>query len=257
MTLTRKRWSADVHARLEALLATPVDPRAPPAAVFDWDDTVMRGDASLALLRAMDAQQDTTWHDDYFRLLETHGRAAAYPPITRWFAGHTPASFRALCAEVLRDALAAGEIAPRDEVVDLVRALGDAGWTLWVVTASPAVLIRELAVPLGFRGDHVLGMTLARGADGRFLDALDGPATFLDGKAVTVSSHLPQPPKLVAGDSRSDAPMMALAEHVLLIDGHDADLREEARAAGWMVQSGWEHTPPEPGVRVAPPGDRS
>ena len=49
--LPRGTWSEDVHAALDGLLRSP--PSADPIAVFDWDDTVIQGDVSLALLRRM------------------------------------------------------------------------------------------------------------------------------------------------------------------------------------------------------------
>ncbi|MCB9680278.1 MAG: haloacid dehalogenase-like hydrolase [Alphaproteobacteria bacterium] len=243
-------WRPDVHRGLQAMLdAPPTDGR--PVAVFDWDDTIIEGDVSLALLRAVDAEQGTTWHDDYFALLASGGRDVAYPQITRWFAGHTAASFDALAHRHVHAALARGEVTWRPDMVALVRAMQARGWDLWIVSASPAAAVCALAAELDIAADHVLAMRLEPDPDGRLSERVVEPATYCDGKRLAVLAHVGPHPTFVAGDSRSDADMMGLAARALLVDGHDADLRAEARARGWWIQGGWRHTPAEPGVRVA------
>lgn len=248
MHLPPDPWDPIVHARLTALLDRPVDPAAPPVAVFDFDDTVLRGDISLFMLRAHDALHGTTWHDDYHRLLAEGGRALAYPQIALWFAGRSVAEVSAWWATVVDEAFERGVVAVRPGVRDLIAAAAARGWRLHVVTASPGALVRHAAPRAGLDPERVHGMDLAEGADGAWADHLAGPPTFCEGKAEVVRTRIAARPTLVAGDSRSDADMMDLAEHALLVDGHDAVLRREARAKGWMIQSGWHHSPAEPGV---------
>lgn len=243
--LPRRTWSDDVYGPLTALL----DRRAGEGlCVFDWDDTVLEGDVSLAFMRWHDAEHGTDWHDSYFRLLEEGGRDLAYPQITRWLAGHTPDSLSTLARRALAEVLSRGEVAFRPEMVDLIRAMQARDWQVWVVTASPAAVVSVMAETVDLPTDRILGMRLATGPDGRFTDEVVPPATFCEGKAVAVRTLVGRTPDLVAGDSRSDADMMALARHGLLVDGHDVSLREEARQRGWWIQSGWRHTPAEPGV---------
>lgn len=244
-------WTASVHERLVALLDAPPGD-APPVAVFDWDDTVIAGDLSLAMLRTSDAENGTDWHDAYFALLEAHGREVAYPQITRWYAGRTPAAFRAFTEQVVAQSLERGIVAYRPPMVALVAAMLARGWQVWVVTASPGLLVAPMAAQLGIPGDRVLGMTLEVDHTGVMTDRVAGIPTFGDGKARTVDAWIGRAPTFVAGDSSSDLPMMRLAHRVLLVDGHDASLRAEARAHGWMIQSGWHHTPAEPGIPTAP-----
>lgn len=250
MVLPVRTWSPDVHAALQTLIADPPGAH-PPIAVLDWDDTVIAGDVSLALLGAVDAENGTTWHDDYFRILAAHGRAVAYPQITRWFAGQTPESFGAIAARVIRAALHQGVIAWRAEMVDLVNAMHAAGWEVWVVSASPKVVVSTMAAELGIPAERVLAMAMVLGDDGRFTEEIVQPATFCEGKLDAVKLHIQRPPTFCAGDSRSDADMMGFSLRALLIDGHDADLRAEAITRGWWRQAGWHHTPAEPGVRVS------
>ena len=245
--LPRRSWSPHVHAELVGLLnAAP----AGSVAVLDFDDTVLEGDISLATLRAMDARHATRWHATYFELLDTQGRGVAYPQITQWFAGHTPASFSALAADIVAEALASGTPRFRPEMVDLIAAMHTRAWDVWVVTASPAVIVEQLAQQVGIPAARVLGMRLHLDEQGRFTSEVVPPATFCEGKQQAIEQHIGRQVTLVAGDSRSDADMMAAATHGLLIDGHDADLRQQAIASGWWIQSGWHHTPPEASVRT-------
>jgi HAD superfamily phosphoserine phosphatase-like hydrolase len=225
-----------------------------PIAAFDWDDTVTEGDVSLALLRRIDLERGTTLHDDYFRLLADHGRDVAYPRITQWFAGETPASFAAIAARIVDLALESGEVRYRPDMLRLVDAMTAHGWEVWVVSASPAVVVREIAGRIGIPPERVLAMELELDADGRFTETVLQPATYCAGKARALEAALPRAPDFCAGDSRSDADMMALARHALLVHGHDVELHAEAVARGWWVQAGWKHTPAEPGVKVATDG---
>ncbi|MCB9666227.1 MAG: HAD-IB family phosphatase [Alphaproteobacteria bacterium] len=246
--LPQGAWAPEVHAALCALLDHPPGD-APPQAVFDWDDTMLEGDCSLTTLKLLDARHGTRWHDTYFELLQAHGRAVAYPQITRWLAGSTPAEL----ATLARELLSTGAFRFRPELETLVRAMQARGWGVWIVTASPQPVVAELARDLDLPSDHVLGMRLRLGDDGRYLDEIVPPATFCEGKAEAVRAFLPRLPVLVAGDSRSDVDMMLLAHHALLLDGHDVELRAEARARGWWIQPGWKHTAAEPGVRTQQP----
>lgn len=248
--LSPEGWSPDVYARLDALLDPPHPPGERPLAVFDWDDTVVQGDLSLAMLRRSDAEQGTTWHDDYFDLLTAHGRPVAYPQITRWYAGWTVARFDAFVRGVVDDALSDGLVQARPPMEHLIRTLIAHAWDVHVVTASPGRLVRAMAPHVGIDPDRVHGMTLQVDPSGVMQDALDGPPTYEEGKATVVQERIGRAPQLVAGDSSSDLAMMTLSDHVLLIDGHDARLRQHAQRQGWMIQTGWTHTPAEPGVET-------
>lgn len=245
--LPTEGWSPDVHARLQDLLTLPHGD-APHLAVLDWDDTIIAGDLSLAMLRRSDARQGTRWHDTYYELLRDHGRPVAYPQVARWYAGWTPEAFRDWADEVIVDALRTGDVAIREPMRCLIDALRAREWMIRIVTASPELLVARMAGHLGLDEDHVLGMRLEVAPDGTMTERLDGPPTFAEGKREVIEQHFGRAPTLVAGDSTSDLPMMEVSDHVLVVDGHDADLRRLARERGWMLQGGWEHTRAEPGV---------
>lgn len=247
--LAPHQWDPEVHQRLSRLLAAgPLASDPSPLAVFDWDDTVIEGDLSLSMLRTSDEAHGTRWWQDYHDLLRTGGRPVAYPQITLWYAGLRPEGFLAFTESVVHRALASGDVRFREPMVDLIHQLQRAGWDVHVVTASPELLVVPMASRLGIPRSHVHGMRLRVNPNGVMLPELDGPATFEEGKRQVIEDRLGRSPTLVAGDSSSDLPMMQIASHVLLIDGHDSHLRAEARRRGWMIQSGWTHTPAEHGV---------
>ncbi len=239
-TLPLGRWSSEVHVGLTELLAGPRGD-----AVFDWDDTILEGDSSIAWLEHLDAIQGTRWTSTYWRTLEREGRGAAYVLPAIWLAGWRSERVRRVAARVIADALATQRLRFRPDVCELIGALHSRGWRVWVISASPSELIRTMAPRVGIDPMRVLGMQTATGDDGRYLDIFDRPATVGPGKRQTLLDNLPDTPRLVVGDSPSDLDMLEIAELALLIDGHHEELRVTARERGWLVQSGWPHSPAE------------
>jgi phosphoserine phosphatase len=132
---------------------------------------------------------------------------------------------------------------------ELVWGLRRAGWEVWVVTASPEVLVQAVAEHLGFPPDRVIGMRSVLGPDGRYLPRLRGAVTFREGKLEAIRSHIGSEPGFAAGDSLSDEPMMAAARRALLVDRGAEGLRTRALERGWWIQ-------PEEGLRVGGSGER-
>jgi HAD superfamily phosphoserine phosphatase-like hydrolase len=257
--LRRGAWSLENHAKISRMLRRPVDAEAPPIAAFDCDDTLLCRDTSYATLHHVEAHPELPLRAAgqplramYDAALVAHGRRVAYPLIPRFFAGEDAATVDVLAAGWIQEFLSRGALFVRPEFVDLIGLLQTAGWTVTIVSASPRFLILPIARRLGIGASDVIAMDLSVDADGRYTTTLVEPVPMLEGKADAVVARYGRAATFATGDSRSDAAMMAAAEHALLVDGHDEPLRRDAEAAGWWVQSGWPHSPAEAGLGAHP-----
>ncbi|MFN8482724.1 MAG: haloacid dehalogenase-like hydrolase [Anaerolineae bacterium] len=132
---------------------------------------------------------------------------------------------------------------PYAEILDLMRALEDAGIAAWVVSATNVWSVQAMAEYLGLRADRVIGMR-TRVEDGVITSELELPAPATWGKVLAIQRyiHPTQPPALVAGDNITDLPMLEYsADTRLVIDRGVKALRDVARkrqAAGerWLIQ---------------------
>ncbi|MFN8471899.1 MAG: haloacid dehalogenase-like hydrolase [Anaerolineae bacterium] len=308
--LTQGSWLPENRAALEDLIcrvgreSETYDPLAPPFAVFDWDQTVIRHDIGDALfLRQIEDlafahEQDEFWsilgvapddplRDHVARLLEApqeewpemeehHAWRDAvllgylrsgqidpqegFPWQTRLLAGLTVDEVKRLTriaieAEVAlplqaRPYTVAGSelrfhqgLRPYAEILELMRALEEAGIAAWVVSATNIWSVQAMAEYLGLRTDRVIGMR-TRVGDGVITSDLEPPVPATWGKVLAIQRyiHPTQPPVLVAGDNITDLPMLEYsADTRLVIDRGVKALSEVARArqaAGerWLVQ---------------------
>jgi phosphoserine phosphatase len=117
-----------------------------------------------------------------------------------------------------------------DEMRDLMRALGEAGVEVYVVTASQQHLVEGAIEALGYPvpRERVYGMRLVE-EGGRLLpDSVDVaryPLTWRGGKREVIERFLPAAPVLVGGDSDTDFEMLtgfAETELRLVINRHKA-----------------------------------
>jgi HAD superfamily phosphoserine phosphatase-like hydrolase len=241
------------------MLRIPVDPTTPPIAAFDCDDTLLCRDTSYATLAYVESHPSLPLRAAgqplrarYDAALVAHGRRVAYPLIPRFFAHEAAKSVDALAAAWIAHFFATGQIYLRPEFIDLIGHLRRAGWIVTIVSASPNFLVVPVARRLDIAPTDVLAMTLEIDASGAYTESLVTPVPMLEGKADAVRHRYGRPATFATGDSRSDAAMMQEARYALLIDGHDATLREDALAAGWWVQSSWSHSPAEAGLGAQP-----
>jgi hypothetical protein len=202
---------------------------------------------------------------------------AAYAWLARLLGGHTPAEVAALA----RAAYEAGARAPVGQVQavgshadvaawlriyptmrDLVAALRDAGFDVWIVSASPQAMAEVVAREVAIAADHVIGIRNVVDADGRLAYHLepcgDRPAdsviTFNRGKRCFINRVIfgqpparqlakaepAQRPAFAAGDSDTDVAFVQDATDLkLVIDRHRVELMCNAysNAGGrWIVQ---------------------
>jgi phosphoserine phosphatase len=147
---------------------------------------------------------------------------------------------------------------PMEGVIAFLR---EAGWEIYVVSASALPLVTAVAARYGVDADHVLGVRTAL-KDGRLAAEVLPPVTWRQGKVDALKSRLGnRRPALAFGDSWTDFEMLTDAEHAVLVDRGKADLREALKAKGVLLQQGFEGPEglpacdaPEQGPRIIPSG---
>jgi phosphoserine phosphatase len=238
--ITHPAWPEPIARGLSEMIARhgvdadDYDPLAPPIAAFDFDDTCIRGDISHETLHLLD-HDDPAGRVAHYEAACAADLYAAYRELVHTLvAGRTVEQVRELAERALQRGQQAGTLALRDEMHELVSALQAHGWWVRVVTASPTTLVQPLAGRYGIPPEHVLGMT-SRQERGRFLAELLEPVPIAAGKVDVLLAHTQRPPTFMAGDSRSDEPLMRASRYALLRHHDDTGLRDDALRLGWWV----------------------
>lgn len=117
----------------------------------------------------------------------------------------------------------------------MIRRLGEAGFDIWVVSASPEWLVEEAARAYGVPPEKILGNRSSE-KEGRVTGDLLTPVTYRQGKVDAINKFIGRRPLLVFGDAWTDWEMLEWAEHGVLIDRGKADLNKVAVEAGVLIQ---------------------
>jgi HAD superfamily hydrolase (TIGR01490 family) len=243
-----RREQAELAGAASAALATVVQlpPREDPTAgaFFDVDNTLIRGASIYYFARGLAARDmfgprdlaRVAWGQVYFRLRgaenSEHINALRQAALT-FVAGHKVADIISLSEEIFDETMA-------DRVWEGTRELAQghlrAGQRVWLVTATPVELATVISQRLGLTG--ALG-TVAESADGVYTGRLVGGLLHGEAKAAAVASlaereGLDLTRCSAYSDSSNDLPMLQLVGHPHAVNP-DAELRAEARRAGWPV----------------------
>lgn len=229
-------WDEAVRTGLERLIVHPREAR--PVAVLDWDETAIRGDISETLLALVAERRGEPLVEAYEAECRRDLLAAYVGLVDTLCAGRTEAEARAEALFALREGERRGRVAVRESIRELVWALHRHGWEVWVVTASPEVLVQAVAEQYGIHPHRVLGMRLAVGDEGRYVPGVLTPVTWREGKVDVLRMAIDRDPTLMIGDSEGDLPLLRAARWRLVIDKGDEALGAEARAGGWWLAEG-------------------
>ena len=235
-------WDPAIATAIAQMIAEVPQTGAPaPIAVFDWDETSIRGDISETSLHYLDEAKPGIMKA-YEAACQADRRLAYEQLSMDLCAGQTETQVRATVLSVLDRAVRDGLIALRSEIRDLIWRLHRHGWEVWVVTASATPIVTPLAEMYGIHPHRVLGMQCPIGPDGRYLRQLLEPIPYREGKAAAVQHWIGRAPTFAAGDSEGDLWLLRSARYRLLVDRGergDPTLRAAAHSEGWWVQRGW------------------
>ncbi|TNE91339.1 MAG: hypothetical protein EP330_05545 [Deltaproteobacteria bacterium] len=232
MSLPLGRWDPGVHAGLSALLEEPGNGRI---AAFDFDQTCITGDIGESLLDALGRDVRA----EYERLDEEEGHEVSYPWCAAVLGGRTVEELDQFAASTSQACLDSGKIRLRPEMIALQAALRDAGWQVWVVTASARRAVIPLAARYGVPAERVLGMEL-REVDGWAHEEVVGTVTYRQGKVDALFDATGRRPDLAAGDSITDLELLRSATYRLLLDRGAPHVRGIAEEERWWIQPAFQ-----------------
>lgn len=227
-------WTPENRARLEALVSAP--PSARPVAALDLDHTCLVGDVSetaLALL-AEDTGRDLV--GEYESACARDLRHGFVELVFTLLEGRTEPEGRALAERALDEGGRRGVLAVRPAMRELVWALLRFGWEVYVVSASPEVLVQAAAARLGVHPHCAIGMRPAVDGDGRYARPIYEPIPFEGGKPTLLAQRCGRGPDLAVGDSAFDLPLLAAAARAVLLDRGNHTVRARAEALGAWIQ---------------------
>lgn len=223
---------------LAQLLAQPGQGRC---VAFDADGTLWRGDVGEDLLRYLVAED----------LLPRHrGRKGLYQEYEERVRQSAPEAY-CFAVEVMEEMEEAGlATLCRDFfhrrfagrvfrfVRPLLEELRRAGFTIWIVSASPRWIVQAGGELLGIPPTQVLAMECAV-EGGRLTRRVKEPIPCGEGKARLLEERGLRP-ALAAGNGELDLPMLEAAGRALVVapHGEDGALVRVALARGWPVQRG-------------------
>lgn len=333
-------WYGDNRATLDGWIAArgcaadDFDGDHPPVAVFDWDNTMVKGDvgdavtfwmiknarvkqppnqdwgetspfltadARAALTAAcgtavpeggtLPTDTDLDCADAMLKIYvdgKTAGDVAAFSgwnyrriePAYAWtaqlLAGYTEEQIRGFANAAIEQNLAsdidttqtvgtrtvANWIRVYDQNHDLVGALQDAGFDVWIVTASPQLVVQEFAERIGVANDHVIGirslldseqkLTYDFAGCGPVADGDDTMITYIEGKRCWVNKVIfgddtaaaidrradGERHVFAAGDSDTDADFVRDADYKLVLNRNKKELMclaYDGLDDGWLI----------------------
>lgn len=226
-----------------AMTAVPLGPRPlPVAAFFDVDKTLVNGASLLFLARAARSigvvgLRDLArfgWKAARFR---RHGERMTVLDEVRdrgmaLLAGRSADELHALAESVV------ARMQPRiwPETRALLHAHLEAGHRVWLISATPDFLARELAAALGATGGIGSGLEIEGGVfTGRFVGAtMHGPEKARAAERVMAELGCDPADCYAYSDSAHDLPLLSAVGTAIAVNP-DRTLERHARAAGWRV----------------------
>ncbi len=191
----------------------------------------------------------------YGRRLERAGPRDCYEWAVRLHVGMTAEEVRRWTAEAIeREMKRATEVEVRRteggeevrigrgirmlrEMGELIKGLREAGFDVWIVSATNRWSVEVFAAHFGVGPERVLGNRVVVDVEGVMTGETERPVLYREGKVAIIEEAIGRWPRLVAGDSVTDLEMMREArEMALLIDRGSPVLRGEAEKRGWAVQ---------------------
>lgn len=192
----------------------------------------------------------------YGRKYAREGKAACYRWAVRLHVGMHPDQIRELTLRAVDRELARplgveerrtrrGEtvrirrgIRRHTQMYELVRALDDVGFDVWVVSATNEWSVQAFAErAFGVPRQRVLGNRVVADDDGILTDRTRDPVLFGQGKVDIIEETIGRAPALVFGDSDTDLEMLQAATHLaVLIDRGEQVMLDAAAECNWAVQ---------------------
>ncbi len=209
-------FDRDVHQKItEFIERHELDPRGRKVAVFDADGTLWREDIGEEFFQFQIEKKwlkpDYTWVR-YWNEMNTGDKLKAYGWLAQWNAGVQENDLREQVQVFLRERFNHAVFEP---MRTLTHSFVNAGFEIWVVSASPIWTVQEATRGFGIQQDHIIGVSVIV-EGGVLTDQLVTPLPFRDGKAILIKSKIGVAPLFVAGNTIWDREMMEMATEMTL-----------------------------------------
>jgi HAD superfamily phosphoserine phosphatase-like hydrolase len=221
----------------------------PHFAVFDFDKSLINNDCTEALLaylarkRYAGAEYD---FNHYHSLLDAHDTQEAYRFAARAIAGFTIRGLNGLVHAtmvhedlVLTNQNVLGRTIPRgislrEDVVALLRGLQDRGIDVWVVSASPELVVRSTMEYFGIKAKLIGVRNVLDG--GVVTPELTEPLSIYEGKVACIQQYIHPTARPLAGlgDSMGDLSMLTYSL-LPIVAARNNDLAKKAEVNGWHL----------------------
>ncbi len=216
------------------------DREGPRVAAFDADGVLWRGDVSEDFTRWMIERGlfDATLWPRYTEL-NASDPAAACLMILEFYRGMRSDQIRDYVREFWR-------IAPprrwNQDAVQAIEWLRASGFSVYVVSGTPQVVLGELPHHLSVDRDKILGIDLEFDPIDHATGCSAGTVTCGPGKVQRLREVTTDPVLVAVGNSVLDIELVELSEDVHWVVEPDAALRVVAEREGWLVTQFCERT---------------
>lgn len=231
-------FSPDVASKLEKLIDSKRG-----VAVFDADKTLWYPDVGEAFfdwlvrerkLPALEGIDDPSRR--YHEMLEKD-RVTAYAWLVKMMSGVPEDQVRRWARAFFRVSFARRVYRPQRA---LIRRLREAGWDIWIVSASNLWIVQAGAPYLGVEPEHAIGIKV-RVENGVLTQDLDYAVPSGPGKVQAIEAFIGKRPDLVSGDSIIDRDMLEYSQGLALLilypsNPQQEEIRRIARERGWLMQ---------------------
>ena len=238
----------------------------PAFAVFDFDNTCIANDISEATLRYMACHDlfigrnilgekiinprsedySKAIFNKYFKLIDSGNTKQAYEFLPKILNDYSENKVSALVKQIMRsegdktseiifwERKVTKGISVRNNVIEIMNFLKNNGVEIWVVSASPKILVREAMKKLGIEA-NLIGIDILMSED-KFSGEIKTPTPIFDGKIDCIKRFIDQnkKPLLGVGDSMNDLPMLEYCDIKMVVNRQNS-LTNKAKQNNWIL----------------------
>lgn len=259
-------WSNEVYSYLTDLIPNHVG-----TAAFDFDNTLIKNDFGETVMNSLIEENLSYLKEDfsqffsdtkkaseifanrfqnpnafkslilneYSYLLENQSTEIAYRWSSFIFSGLSEIEQKEFTRKVWTNEINSTETSSVkifQDMINLIEFLQLHHWKIFIVTASPETIIREVANHFLIDPKHVIGMNLEI-ENGIFTSKIIEPYTYGIGKVNALQSRFGLTADLAFGDSENDFPLLCSARKMgIALDKGDTKYIEKCRDKNFLIQ---------------------
>lgn len=209
------------------------------------------------IAKILHLNKNPQWRDyvfeEYQYIRDTQGLGESYRWSSFIFSGWNEARFRSLCRNIWLEHQKGYQenpkhyqtypipypmkVHPREPLLALLLDLKKLGWTIQIVTASPAWAVEETTPELGLKKEDVIGMQLETNPLGKTKATILEPYPYGEGKVIAILKKFGKTPDIAFGDTINDLPMLSNAKLGVLFQRGFTELNQIAKERGIHIEN--------------------